>query len=154
MIAPGTEVLRASLLCWVVLGGALAWMSVRATAVPVLSPERLVAEFRAVRFAALLLVFNAGAAIGFASAREFIAAAALDVTIAAAFVVVAAVAVTRDPKPALQTLAAAFLAHALLSIAHRPGFLSADLAPRWYFVAAAVYDAALAALCYFPLLKR
>jgi hypothetical protein len=152
--APGTEVLRASVLCWVVLGGALAWMSIRAAAVPALSPERLVAEFRAVRLAALLLVFNAGASVGFSAAREFVPAGALDVTLAVAFVAVAAVAVTRDPRQALLTLAAAFLAHALLSIAHRPGLLSADVAPRWFFVAAAVYDAALAALCYLPIFKR
>jgi hypothetical protein len=153
-MSSGAEVLRASLLCWAVLGAAFAWMSLRAARVAVVSPERLIAEFRAVRFAALLLVFNAGASVGFAAAHEFVAAAALDVTLAAAFVVVAAVAVTKDPRPALLTLAAAFLAHALLSIAHRPGLLSADVAPRWFFVAAAVYDAVLAALCYLPILKR
>jgi hypothetical protein len=152
--APGTEVLRASVLCWVVLGGAFAWLSFRAAAVAAVSPERLIAEFRAVRFATLLLVFNAGAAVGFAAAREFVAPAALDVTLAAAFVVVAAVAVTKDPRPALLILAAAFLAHALLSIAHRPGFLSPDVAPRWFFIAIAVYDVVLAALCYLPILKR
>lgn len=153
-MSSGTEVLRATLFCWVVLASAFAWMSVRAAAVPVLSPERLVAEFRVVRFAALLMVFNAGASIGFASAREFVPAAALDVTLSAAFVVAAAVAVTKDPKLALLTCAAAFLAHALLSIAHRPGLLSADVAPRWFFVSIAVFDAALAALCYLPILRR
>jgi hypothetical protein len=35
-----------------------------------------------------------------------------------------------------------------VDIAHRPGWLSPDLAPRWYIVGCASFNVYLAALCY------
>lgn len=151
---PGTETLRAVLLAFAALGGALAWFAIRAGALPANTPERVVAEFRVLRLASLLLALKAGTSIGLAAANPGIPSGALDVTLAAGFVALAAVAVTKDPRQALMMLAAGFAAHALLDIAHRPGWLSAELAPRWFLIAGAVYDVAAGAICYFPLLRR
>ncbi len=151
---PGTETLRALFAAFFAMGGALAWLAWRAGATPTITPERLVAEFRVVRLASLLLAVTAGTSIGLAAAHETVPSGALDVTFAAGFVALAAVAVTKDPRQALMLLAAGFAAHALLDIAHRPGWLSPDVGPRWFFITCAVYDVAVAAICYLPLLRR
>ena len=41
-----------------------------------------------------------------------------------------------------------------LDIAHRPGLLSPDLAPRWFLVSCSVYDLVVGALCYLPIFRR
>ena len=41
-----------------------------------------------------------------------------------------------------------------LDIAHRPGLLSPEIAPRWFLISCAVYDTAAGALCYLPILRR
>lgn len=151
---PGSDTLRAILLAFLVLDAALAWFAVRAAATLSTSPERLVAEFRVVRLAALLLSVSAGATLGLAAGRELVPAGALDVTIAVGFVALASVAVTKDPRQALILLAVAFVAHGLIGIAHRPGLLSPDLAPRWFFIASAVFDVTAGAICYLPILRR
>lgn len=151
---PGTESLRAVLLAFAALGGALAWFAFRAAGVPSATPERLIAEFRVLRFGSLLLALKAGTSIGLAAAHPAVPAGALDATLAAGFVALAAVAITRDPRQALLMLAGGFAAHALLDIAHRPGWLSAELAPHWFFIAGAVYDVAAGAVCYFPIFRR
>jgi hypothetical protein len=74
--------------------------------------------------------------------------------LAVGFMIVAAWTMMRDPRQALTVLALAFAAHAIVDIAHRPGLLPAALAPRWYAIGCAVYDAYIGALCYFPLLRR
>ncbi len=150
----GSDTLRAILLAFLVLGSALAWFAVRASVAPATSPERLIAEFRVVRLAALLVAVTSGMSIGLAASHEQVPAGALDVTLAAGFVALAAVAVTRDPKQALIMLALGFAAHGLTDIAHRPGLLSPDLGPRWFFIASAVFDVAAGAICYLPILRR
>jgi hypothetical protein len=151
---PGNETLRAVFFAFLALGGALAWFAVRASATAAATPERLVAEFRVLRLAALLLAVNAGISIGLAAARELIPSGAIDVTLGAGFVALAGAALTRDPREALMMLTAGFGAHALLDIAHRPGLLSPDLAPHWFFISCAVYDVAVGAICYLTLLRR
>jgi hypothetical protein len=130
------------------------WLAIRTAQVPAGTPDRLVAEFRVVRLAALLLALTAGAYVGFAAAAEARPGVGLDVVAALGFLVVAAVALTRDPHDALALLAVAFLAHAVVGIAHRPGLLPAGIAPRWYAVGGAAFDVCLGALCYVPLLRR
>jgi hypothetical protein len=150
----GTEALRAVLLAFLALAGALTWLAVRAAATSSTDPNRLVAEFRVVRLAALLLAVSAGSSMGLAAANETVPAGALDVTLAVGFVALAAVALTKDPRLALMMLSGGFAAHALLDIAHRPGWLSTQLGPHWFFMAAAVYDVAAGAVCYLPVLRR
>ncbi len=150
----GSDTLRAILLAFLVLDGALAWFAVRASVAPATSPERLIAEFRVVRLASLLLAVTSGMSVGLAASHEQVPAGALDVTLAVGLVALAAVAVTRDPKQALIMLAVGFAAHGLTDIAHRPGLLSPDLGPRWFLIASAVFDVAAGAICYLPILRR
>lgn len=149
----GNETFRAICLAYLALGGALAWLAARAAATAPGSPERLIAEFRVVRLAALLVALVAGTSIGVAAGRDAVPSGALDVTLAAGFVAVAAAAITKDPRLALMILAGAFAAHALLDIAHRPGLLGV-VAPRWFLIASAVFDVAAGAVCYLPILRR
>jgi hypothetical protein len=137
------------------LGAALTWQAVRAAMVPVSSPERLVAELRLAQMAALLLSLSAGAYIGLAVAHEAERGVGVDVALSVGFFVTAAATLVRDPRQALTILALAFAAHAILDVAHRPGWLLPDgMAPRWYSIGCAVYDVYIGALCYFPILRR
>lgn len=129
----------------------LAWQAART---PASDGTRLVAEFRVIRLAAIMLAATGAIYIGFAVAREQATGAAVEIALAAGFIALAAVAMTRDPRQALAMLALGFVAHALLDIAHRPGLLSPEFAPRWYLVGCAVYDSAVAAICYWPALRR
>jgi len=151
----GTEALRTTLIAFAGLGAGLTVLSVRTAAIPVSAPERLVAELRLAQIAALLLVMAAGAYVGLAVAHEAQPGVGLDIALAVGFFVVAAATLIRDPRQALTILALAFAAHAVLDVAHRPGWLLPDaVAPRWYSIGCAVYDAYVGALCYWPILKR
>ncbi|MFI5178905.1 MAG: hypothetical protein ACHQO8_10095, partial [Vicinamibacterales bacterium] len=72
----------------------------------------------------------------------------LDAAIGVGFMLVAGLILLRDPREGLAIAAAAFVLHALVDIAHRPGWLSPDLAPRWYVVGCASNNVLIAALCY------
>lgn len=150
---PGSDTLRAILFAFLALIGALAWLGLRAARIATGTPPRLIAEFAVVRLASLLLALAAGLSIGVAAARETVPAGALDVALAAGFVALAAVAQTKDPRQALMLLSGGFAGHALLDIAHRPGWLSPDLGPHWFLIASAVYDVLAGAICYLPLLN-
>lgn len=149
-----SEALRTVLIAFGTLAGGFAWQSIRTAAVPPASPERLVAELRLAQLAALLLTLTAGAYIGFAVVRETEPGVGLDIALAVGFLVIAAVTMLRDPRQALTMVALAFLGHAVLDIAHRPGLLPEALAPRWYAIGCAVYDVFMAAVCYLPVLRR
>ena len=111
-------------------------------------------ELRLAQFAALLLTLAAGAYVGIAAVHETRLGIGLDVALAVGFFVVAVVTLVRDPRPALTTLALAFVAHALVDVMHRPGLLPEGVAPRWYAIGCAVFDLYVGALCYLPLLRR
>lgn len=149
-----SEALRTVLIAFGTLAAGFTWQSIRTAAVPPASPERLVAELRLAQMAALLLTLTAGAYIGFAVIRETEPGVGLDIALAVGFLLVAALTMVRDPRQALTIIALAFLGHAVLDIAHRPGLLPEALAPRWYAVGCAVYDVFMAAVCYLPVLRR
>lgn len=149
-----SEALRTVLIAFGTLAAGFLWQSIRTAAVTPSSPERLIAELRLAQMAALLLTLSAGAYIGFAVVRETEPGVGLDIALAVGFLLVAAITMLRDPRQALTIVAAAFLAHAVLDIAHRPGLLPDALAPRWYAVGCAVYDVFMAAVCYLPVLRR
>ena len=150
-----TEGLQTTVLAFAMLGAALTWQAVRAAMVPVSSPERLVAELRLAQMAALLLTLSAGAYIGLAVAHEAEPRVGIDIALTVGFFVTAAATLLRDPRQALTILALAFAAHAILDVAHRPGWpLSDGMAPRWYSIGCAVYDVYIGALCYYPILRR
>jgi hypothetical protein len=150
-----TEGLRTIALAFGALGVGFTWLAIRATLIPVSSPDRLVSELRLAQVAALLLVLSAGVYVGFAASHEARLGVGFDVAFAIGFFVVAAATLIRDPRQALTMLALAFAAHAVLDVAHRPGsFLPDDVAPRWYSIGCAVYDVCIGALCYLPILRR
>lgn len=149
-----TEGFRTTLVAFGALGIAFAWQTLRTALVPVNAPERLVSELRLSQFGALLLVISAGAYVGFAVAHENVRGVGFDVAFSVGFFVVAAATMIRDPRQALTILAVAFAAHAVVDVAHRPGLLPSDVAPRWFFIGCAVYDLGVGALCYVPMLRR
>lgn len=132
---------------------ALGWLVWRLTALPSDSPERVVGELRLSQAAATLLALTSATYAGLAAAAESIPGAGADVGIAGAFAAVALLAHLREPRTALTLLAAAFAAHALIDIAHRPGLLP-ELAPRWLAVGGAAFDLLFAAICFAPLVRR
>lgn len=149
-----SEAQRAVLVAALGAAAVLARVSVQTARLPANSAERLVAEFRLIRIAALVLAATAGASIGLAAAHEHASGTGLEIALASGFVVLAAFAVTRDPRQALTLIALGFFCHALVDIAHRPGLLAPDVAPRWFLVGCAVYDSVVAAICYWPALRR
>ena len=149
-----SEALRTALIAFGTLAAGFLWQSIRTAAITPSSAERLIAELRLAQMAALLLTLSAGAYIGFAVVRETEPGVGLDIALSVGFLLVAAVTMLRDPRQALTIVAAAFVAHAILDIAHRPGLLPEALAPRWYAVGCAVYDVFMAAVCYLPVLRR
>jgi hypothetical protein len=148
------EAMRTLAVAFVGVGAGFAWYAVRTSSVPANSPDRLVAELRLAQFAALLVSLTAGTYIGFAVAHQDRLGVGFDIAIAVGFLVVAATTLVRDPRQALTILALAFAAHAVVDIAHRPGGLLPDTAPRWYLISCAVYDVCIGVLCYLPILRR
>lgn len=149
-----SEALRTTLVAFVAFGAGFTWQSVRTSAIPTSSPQRLVDELRLAQMAALLLVLAAGAYIGFGVAHENDLGVGFDIALAVCFLLVAAFTMVRDPRQALTILALAFAAHAIVDVAHRPGMLPEGLAPRWYAIGCAVFDVYIGALCYLPVLRR
>lgn len=150
-----SEAAKTIFVAFVLIGSGITWQAVRSARVPVSSPDRLVGELRLAQLAALLLALSAGAYLGLAVAHEAQPGVGFDVALAAGFFVVAASTLVRDPRQALTILALAFAAHAILDVAHRPGWpLPEGIAPRWYSIGCAVYDVYIGALCYFPMLRR
>lgn len=149
-----SEALRTFLVAALALGAGFSFLSFRIAAIPLASPERLVAELRLAQIGALVLTLVAGAYLGFAAAHESRIGVGLDIAFAAGFFVLAAYTLTCDPRQALTLLALGFAGHAILDIAHRPGVLPDALAPRWYTVGCATFDLFIGALCYLPILRR
>ena len=149
-----SEGFRTVIVAFAALAVGFGWQAWRASAIPVSAPERLVAELRLSQFAALLLVLAAGAYIGIAVVHENTRGVGFDVALSVGFFVVAAATLVRDPRQSLTMLAVAFAAHAMFDVAHRPGLLASDVAPRWYLIGCAAYDVVIGSLCYLPILRR
>ena len=111
-------------------------------------PERLIGELRFSQWMALLLGAVGGAWLGAAAVHAPPGYGALEVTLAVTTILFAGWTLQRETRQSLVLLCAAFLAHALIDVAHRPGWLAVDLAPRWFTVGCAAYDVYLAALCF------
>ena len=148
------EGLRTLTVAAIALAAGFSLQSFRTAAIPVSSPERLVAELRLAQIAALLLALIAGAYLGFAAVHETRPGVGLDVALTAGFFVLAGYTLTCDPRQALTLLALGFGAHAIVDIAHRPGVLPEGIAPWWYTVGCATFDLVIGALCYFPIQRR
>jgi hypothetical protein len=150
-----TEGFRTTIVAFLVLGAGLTWQAIRTAMEPVSSPDRLIYELRLAQMAALLLTLTAGAYIGLAVAHEAQPGVGFDIALTIGFFLAAATTIVRDPRQALTILALAFAAHAVLDVAHRPGWPLPDgVAPPWYSIGCAVYDVYIGALCYLPILRR
>jgi hypothetical protein len=149
-----SETLRTLLIAAIAIGAGFTWLGVRTAAIPVSSPERLVAELRLAQIAALLLALTAGAYVGFAAAHEHQTGTGIDVALAVGFFLLAATTLVRDPRQALTILALAFAAHAVVDVAHQPGVLPDGIVPRWYSVGCAIFDVYIGAIAYLPMLRR
>ena len=112
------------------------------------APDRLVGELRLARWAGILVSAVGGISIGLAAARPELAIGHLDASLGVVFVGLGGLVLQREPRDGLLFAAALFLVHALFNIAHRPGWLSTDVAPHWLTVGCAIYDVYLAGLCF------
>ena len=119
-----SEGLRTVLLAAGVLAGLFSWQSVRMMSIGGrLSRSAWSAELRLAQLAALMLSLSAGMYIGIAATHEAVLGVGLDVALSLGFFLVAAWVVLQDPRVALTSLAFAFAAHAVFTVAHRPGLL-------------------------------
>jgi hypothetical protein len=132
----------------VLAGVALATFAWRLTRIDFDDANRLIGELRLMQWAAVLLAATSAAPIGLALAAHDVPLAHLDVAIAVVFVGLAGLVLQREPREGLLLVAASMMAHALLDIAHRPGWLSPDLAPRWYTIGCAITNVFVAGWCY------
>ena len=111
-------------------------------------PARLIGELRFSHWMSATLAAVSGAWLGLAAASGTQFPGGIDLTVAVLLVVLAAWTLQRDTRQALTVLCLAFLGHAIIDIAHRPGWLAADLAPRWFTLGCAAFNLVLSALCY------
>ncbi len=81
-------------------------------------------------------------------ARPDLAMGHLDASLGVVFVGLGGIVLQREPRDGLLLAMGLFLVHALINIAHRPGWLSTDVAPHWFTVGCAIYDVYLAGLCF------
>lgn len=143
-----TDTARLLLVAAVLSGAGLGAFVWRLARVDPAEPERLIGELRLSHWMALILAVVGGAWIGAAAARPVELLSSIDLTIAVALIVLAAWTLQRDTRSALVILSVAFLAHAIIDTAHRPGWLAEDLAPRWFALGCAAYNLYLSALCF------
>jgi len=132
----------------VLSGLALAGYAWRLTRIDPAHPDRLIGELRLAQLGAILLAATAGSWIGLAIAANPDPITNVDVTLGLGYVALAVIVLQLDPRQALLTLALAFVLHALIDIAHRPGWLSPSIAPRPFIVGCAAYDIFVAAICF------
>jgi len=111
-------------------------------------PARLVGQLRLAQWAAVGLAMMGGASIGLAVAGSGEPLAHLDLALGLAFAVLAGTVLHQEPPRGLLIAAGAFLGHALVTLAHRPGGLTPAFAPFWFTAGAAIYDVAMAAACF------
>jgi hypothetical protein len=111
-------------------------------------PARLVAQLRLAQAMALMIAAIGALPIGIAVCRADVPLAHVDAVIGVGFILAAGYLQIREPREALLIASGVLVLHALVDIAHRPGWLSTDLAPQWFNVGSAICDAYLAALCY------
>jgi hypothetical protein len=112
------------------------------------APERMIGELRLAQLAAVLLAAVGAISIGLAIAAPHLPGAHLDASLGAAFPMLAVLILLREPREALLLAAGGFVLHALFDLAHRPGLLRADIAPRWFLIGSPLYDLFVAGLCY------
>jgi len=143
-----TETARVLLVATVLASSGFGVYVWRLMQIPTTEPERLIGELRFAHWMALTLAAVGGAWIGLAAGRQSQVLSGVDLTIAIGLVLTAAFTLQRDVRGALTILCVAFLAHAIIDAAHRPDWMAADIAPRWFTLGCAAFSLYLSALCY------
>ena len=138
---------RVLLVAAVLSAAALAAFAAQVGRTDTATPPRLIGQMRLAQWAALLLAASSGTTLGFVVASGTGPLVSIDAAIVIMIAGAAALALQREPRSALLVVTAGLVAHALVTIAHRPGWLPADALPRWYAVGSAAYDTAIAAIC-------
>ena len=138
---------RVLLIAAVLSAAALAVFAAQVGRTETATPPRLIGQMRLAHWAALLLATSSGITLGFIVASGSGPLVSVDAALAIMLAGAAALAIQREPRAALLVVTAGLVAHALLTIAHRPGWLPADALPRWYAVGSATYDTVIAAIC-------
>jgi hypothetical protein len=123
----------------------LAWRTAR---IDPSHPDRLVSELHLARWAAILLAATGAMTVGLALGHLEVPLGTADVAMGVVFVGAAGLVLQRDPRDGLLFAAGAFILHALVTLAHRPGWLSPDIVPRWLAVGSGIYDVYMAGLCF------
>jgi hypothetical protein len=131
----------------VVSAVALAVFAAQISRTETATPSRLIGQMRLAQWAALLLATSSGVTLGFVVAAGSGPLVSVDAALVIMLAGAAALALQLEPRAALLVVTAGLVAHALVTIAHRPGWLPADALPRWYAVGSATYDTAIAAIC-------
>lgn len=147
-MAAVTDTARVLLTAAVLSAVALATFAWHVTRIDHDSADRLIGELRLLQWTGVVLAGVSGVPIGLALAAAGSPIAHLDIAIGVMFVGLAGFVLQRDPREGLLFAVAGFIAHALIDIAHRPGWLSPDLAPHWYSVGCAIHNLVLAGWCY------
>jgi hypothetical protein len=147
-VALVSDTARVLLTAGVLSAIAVATFAWRVTRIDVEDSDRLIGELRLMQWAGVMLAGVSAVPMGLALAATTAPLAHLDVAVATIFVGLAGLVLQRDPREGLLLACFGFLAHALLDIAHRPGWLAPDLAPRWYTIGCAVHNVFLAAWCF------
>ena len=118
------------------------------------SPERLVAALRLAQCGALVLAVTAGTYVGRALAQAEISGSGLDIALTIGFIVLASYAQTQEPATALTLVAAGVAGHAVVDLLHGASLLPSESVPDWFTTACALYDVAVAGVCYLPIVRR
>jgi hypothetical protein len=143
-----TETARALVVATVLAGSGLGVYVLRLARIDPAEPQRLVGELRLSQWLAMILAAVGGAWVGLAVGRATQPLSGIDLTIAIGVIVLATWTLHRETRSALTILCVAFLAHAIIDSAHRPGGLTIDLAPRWFTLGCAAFNLYLSALCF------
>lgn len=146
MASESARVLAVGAATLVAAFGVLTWQTMR---LPAHAPGRVIAELRLAQAGAVLLAFSAAFLAGLAAGGSG-PVAALDMGCAVLLCGLALMTLVRDARAALGWLAAAFLARALLDLAHLPGWLPA-VAPAVVLQGSAAANLAGAVCCALPL---
>lgn len=143
-----TDTARVLLTAAVLTAVALSTFAWRVTQIDPEETDRLIGELRLAQWMAVVFAGLSGVPMGLALGRPDMPTAHLDIAVAVAFIGLAGFILQRDPREGLIVASLAFIGHALIDIAHRPGWLPPDLSPRWYTAGCATFNVYLAAWCF------
>jgi len=142
-----TETARVLLTSAILSAAALTVFTWRLTRTASGAPDRLVAQLHLSQWAALILTVQGAITMGLAISSEGAPGASLELAMGLVPVIAAILVLRCEPPQALQLAAIALGLHAAMVFAHRPGWLSPDLAPAWFWMGQLIYDLYVATLC-------